>query len=168
MTGTPMPRDWVDEGLRHTREREEQQRAESARRHHHTALIKEKGPELMRDLVNEVRAAVDEFRSKTAGSGDHVEFEELPREGFCVTRSDLPKVALECRPDYEAHVLYCNTTRVEDHDSETSESLFNLNFTVDESDRVRLRHATGPFLAVGEAVEFLLKPVLFPLVHHRS
>src|SRR5262245_60467424 len=123
-----MPRDWVDEGLRHTREREEQQRAESARRHHHTAVIKEKGPDLMRELVKEVRGVIDEFRSKAAGTGEQVEFEELPREGFCVTRPDPPRVVLECRPDYEAHVLYCNATRTEDHDGETSESVFNLNF----------------------------------------
>lgn len=159
-----MARDWVDEGLRHTREPEEQQRLASQLRHHQASVIKEKGPDLMRGLVAEVRAVIDEYRRKAHGRNDEVEFEALPHEGFCVAKSKLPRVSLECRPDYEAHVLYCNVTRTDEPDRDTVESVFGLNFTVDESDHVELRQRSEVFQGVDEAVEFLLKPVLFPLV----
>jgi len=155
---------WVDEGLRRTRERDEQQRLASERRHHHTSVIKEQGPSLMDAVVGEVRAVIDEYHRKVDAAGHQVEFEALPRGGFCVTRSILPRVGLECRPDYDAHALYCNMTRTEEQDSETVESVFNLNFFVDESNRVGLRHGTDLFHGVEQVAEFLLKPVLFPLV----
>lgn len=159
-----MARGWVDEGLRHTQEREEQQRLASQLRHHQASVIKEEGPDLMRGLVAEVRAVIDEYRRKAHGRNDEVEFEALPHEGFCVARPKLPRVSLECRPDYEAHVLYCNVTRTDEPDRDTVESVFNLNFTVDESNHVELRQGSEVFQGVDEAVEFLLKPVLFPLV----
>ena len=155
-----MTRPWIDEGLRHRRDREEQQRLASERRLHQAAVIKEKGPDLMRRLVAEAGTVVDEYRRETGG--DDIEFEELPREGFCITRARLPRVGLECRPDYELHVVYCNMTRGDTLDSETRELVFNLDLTVDDADRIVLRHETRTFQAPDEIVEFLLKPVLFP------
>jgi len=155
-------RDWIDEGLRHRREREEQQRLTSERRLHQTAVIKEKGPDLMRRLVAEVGAVVAEYRRRTGAGSDEIEFEELPREGFCLTRARLPRVGLECRPDYELHVVYCNMTRADTHQSETRELVFNLDMTVDDSNRIAVRHETKTFQAPDEIAEFLLKPVLFP------
>lgn len=160
--GVAVTRDWIDEGLRHRREREEQQRLASERRLHQTAVIKAKGPDLMRRLVAEVGAVVDEYRRRSGAGGDEIEFEALPREGFCITRIRLPRVGLECHPDYELHVVYCNMTRADTHESETRELVFNLDMAVDDSDRIGLRHETRTFQALDEVVEFLLKPVLFP------
>jgi hypothetical protein len=159
-----MASDWIDEGLRHAQERAEQRRLASERRHHQTSVIKRRGPDLMRGLLAEVGAIIDEYRRKADPGGNEIEFEALPHEGFCVTKTTLPRVGLECRPDYEAHVLYCNMTRTGDQESDPVELVFSLYFTVDESDNVELRHGTRPFRSVNESVEFLLKPVLFPLV----
>jgi hypothetical protein len=157
-----MTRDWIDQGLRQVREREEQQRLASRRRLHHAAVIKEKGPDLMSRLVAEAGAVVAEYRQRAPAGSSEIEFETLPHEGFLVTRSALPKVGLECRPGYETHAVYCNMTRVEDHETEPQEMVFSLTMTVDESDRIGLRTETVTFAGVDEVVEFLLKPVLFP------
>jgi hypothetical protein len=158
----PMARDWIDQGLRQMREREEQQRLASKRRHDQAAVIKEKGPDLMRRLVAEVGAVVAEYRQKAPPGSNEIELETLPHEGFCITRSTLPKVALECRPGYETHAVYCNMTRIGDSESDAQEFVFSLGMTVDESDRIALCHETVAFPSVGEVVKFLLKPVLFP------
>jgi hypothetical protein len=55
-----MARDWIDQGLRQLQEREEQQRLASKRRLDHAVVIKEKGLDLMRQLVAEVGAVVAE------------------------------------------------------------------------------------------------------------
>jgi hypothetical protein len=155
-------RDWIDEGLRHTQEREEEQRLASQRRLHQTAVIKEKGPDLMRRLVTEVGAVLDEYRHRARVGSNEIEFEVLPREGFCVTKTEFPRVGLECRPDYEAHVVYCNMTRADNHEGDTRESVFSLEMTADDSDTIALRHEARTFQTLDEVVEFLLKPVLFP------
>jgi hypothetical protein len=160
--GGAVARDWIDEGLSHTREREEQQRLASERRLHQTAVIKEKGPDLMRRLVAEVGAVVDEYRHEARVGSHEIEFEALPREGFCVTKVKLPNGSLECRPDYEAHVVYCNMTRTDNEGSDAQEWVFSLDITVDDSDKIALRHETRAFQTLDEVVEFLLRPVLFP------
>jgi len=157
-----MGRNWIDEGLRHTREREEEQRLASEQKLHRAAVIKEKGPDVMRRLVAEVGAVVDEYRNKARVGNDEVEFEALPREGFCVRKAKLPTVGLECRPVYEEHVVYCNMTRTDSHENDARELVFNLDITVDDSDKIALRHETRAFPTLDEVVEFLLKPVLFP------
>jgi hypothetical protein len=157
-------RDWIAEGLRHTSEREQRQSLASEHRLHQTALIREKGPELLRRLVAEVGAALDEYTREARTDLKAIDFEVLPREGFCVTKATLPRVALECRPDYESHVVYCNMTRADSHEGDARESVFNLDMTVDRSDRIALRHEARTFQSLDEVVEFLLKPVLFPQV----
>jgi hypothetical protein len=160
-----MPRRWIDEGLSHIGERAGQERMALERRQRQTSAIKRHGPELMRQLISEVRAVIDEFSQKAPGdSRGGLEFEALPHEGFFVTRLVRPRVGLECRADYEAHVVYCNMTRTDNSAGDISESAFNLNFTVDEADTVGLRHDTHVFKNVDEAVEYLLTPVLFPPV----
>ena len=157
-----MARDWIDKGLRHARERAAQHRLESERHHHQTAVIKEKGPVLLRSLVAEVSAAVDEYK-RSANTGNHeLEFEVMPHEGFCIAKTMLPRVSLECRPDYEGHVLCCNMTRVDDQESKPVEWLFNLNLAVDESNNVTLSRETRAFQSMDEAAESILTPVLFP------
>jgi hypothetical protein len=157
-----MARNWIDEGLRHTREREEEQRLRSEQHLHRTAVIKEKGPDVMRRLVAEVGAVVDEYRNKTRVGNDEIEFETLPHEGFFVRKAKLPTVGLECRPVYEAHVIYCNMTRADSHEHDARELVFNLDIMVGDSDKITLRHETKVFPTLDEVVEFLLKPVLFP------
>jgi hypothetical protein len=159
-----MARDWIDQGLRQMREREEQQRLASKRRLEQAAVIKEKGPDLMRRLVAEVGAVVTEYRQNAPLGSNEIELEILPHEGFCITRSALPKVALECRPGYETHAVYCNMSRIDDRESDPQEIVFSLGMTVDDSDRIALRHESMAFPSVAEVVEFLLKPVLFPMV----
>jgi hypothetical protein len=154
-------REWIEQGLRQMLEREEQQRLAANRRLEQAAVIREKGPELMRQLVAEVGAVAAEYREK-APPGEEIEFEALPHEGFRIARSPLPKVALECRPGYETHVVYCNMTRIDGHESEVKENVFSLDMTVDEANRIALRHERAAFPSVGDAVEFLVKPVLFP------
>ena len=158
-----MASNWIDEALRHTRERESQQHLASERRHHQTTVIKVKGPELMRAVVAGVAATIDEYRRKAPAGRNEIEFEARPHEGFCVTKAAQPRMGLECHPDYERHVLSCNMTRLGDQETDTVEWLFNLDFMVDKSDNVELRHGSGVLHKVDEAVEFLLKPVLFPL-----
>jgi len=158
-------RNWIADGLQHAREREEQQRLASERRLHQTAVIKEKGPDLLRRLVAEIGAVLEEYTREAPVDSNEIDFEMLPREGFCVTKATLPRVGLECRPDYEAHVVYCNMTRADNHDGDTRESVFNLDMTVDHSDRIALRHEARTFQTLEEVVEFLLKPVLFPQIN---
>jgi hypothetical protein len=157
-----MSRGWIDEGLRQQRAREDEQRLASERRHEHAAVIKEKAPDLMRRLVAEVAAAVAEYRERARVGSDEIEFEELPHEGFSLRKTTFPRVALVCRPGYETHMVYCNRTRVDGHESDVQEFVFNLDIAVDDSNHVALRHETVQFSSVGPAVEFLLKPVLFP------
>ena len=157
-----MTRGWIDQGLRQQREHEEEQRLASQRRLEHVAVIKEKAPELMRQLVAEVGAAVTEYREKAHIASDEIEFEPLPHEGFTVRKTTFPKVALVCRPGYETHMVYGNRTRIDGHESDVQEIVFSLDIVADDSNRVVLRHDTVEFSSVGAAVEFLLKPVLFP------
>lgn len=161
--GVTAKREWIEQGLRHMREREEQLRFASERRLHHSAVIKEKGPDLMRRLVTEVAAVIDEYKHSARADGDEIEFEELPGDGFHVTRARLPRVGLECRPGYETQALHCNMTRTDDHESAPQEFLFNLDIKVDDSDRIALNHEARAFQTLDEVVEFLLKPVLFPV-----
>ena len=128
-------------------------------------MIKEKGPELMRRLVTEVGAAVDEYRHSARVSSSEIGFEPLPGEGFCVTKVELPSVSLECRPDYEMHVVYGNMTRTDHHESHTQEFVFSLDMVVDDSAQIMLRHQMSTFPTLDAVVEFLLKPVLFPPVN---
>ena len=160
-----MARDWIDQGLQQMREREEKQLLASRRRHEQTTVIKEKGPDLMRRLVAEAGAVVTEYQQKAGAGGSAIEFETLPQEGFRVTRSGLPKVALECRPGYETHALYCNMTRIDDRESDPQEIVFSLGIAVDDSNRITLRHESVAFPSLDDVVEFLLRPVLFPTVN---
>lgn len=160
--GVTAKREWIEQGLRHMREREEQLRLASERRLHHAAVIKEKGPDLMRRLVAEVAAVIEEYKHSARAGGDDIEFEDLPGDGFHVTKARFPKVGLECRPGYETQVVHCNMTRTDDHESAPQEFLFNLGIKVDDSDKLALDHETRTFQTLDEVVEFLLKPVLFP------
>ena len=45
----------------------------------------------MRQLVEEAAAAVNEYQQKVQADSIEVEFEMLPEEGFCVTRSADPR-----------------------------------------------------------------------------
>src|SRR4051794_41104295 len=114
-----MGRDWIDEGLRQTPAREQQRQLASERRRHQAASIAAKAPELMRQLVAEVGAALDEYRQKAPGRAADIEFELLPHEGFSITKASFPKVYLECRPDYAGQVLWCNLNRTDRDESET-------------------------------------------------
>ena len=82
-------------------ERKEQQRFASEHRLHQTAVIKEKGPELMRRLVTGVGAAVDELILSARVSSSEIGFEPLPGEGFWVTKVEFASVSRERRPDYK-------------------------------------------------------------------
>jgi hypothetical protein len=157
-----MARSWIEEGLQHARERAEQLRLSAERRGHQAAVIKQQGPAVMRAVVTEVRAVVDEYQraAETAASG--VEFEELPHEGFCVTRTTAPRVELQCRPSYETQAVYCNMTRSNNPPGEPVERVFSLDFAVDESERVVVREGGRVFAGAADIVEFLVKPVLFP------
>ena len=157
-----MAHDWIDQGLRQAREREEQHRLLSERRLHQTAVIKQRGPELMRRLVAEVRAAVDEYRQAARLGGAEIELEALPDEGFCVTRTKPPRVSLECRPGYEMHVVHCNMIQSENQEVAPQEFVFNLGMSLDDSDKIVLSNESRAFETLDEVVEFLLKPVLFP------
>ena len=157
-----MAHDWIDQGLQQIREREEQHRLASERRLHQATVIKQKGPELMRRLVAEVGAAVDEYRQGARFGSTEIELEVLPDEGFCVTRTKLPRVSLECRPGYETHAVHCNMTRSDDQEIAPQEFVFSLGMTVDDSDDIVMCNETRPFESLDEVLEFLLKPVLFP------
>ena len=95
-----MGRDWIDEGLRQTPEREQQWQLALERRRRQAATIAAKAPDLMRRLVAEVGAALDEYRKKSLVRADDIEFEPLPHEGFSITKASHPSVSLECRPSY--------------------------------------------------------------------
>jgi hypothetical protein len=75
----------------------------------------------MRRLVAKVVAAIDEYRRKTNPDGHEIGFVASLHEGFSVTKTTLPRVELEGRPDYEAHAVYYNMTRADDPESETVE-----------------------------------------------
>ena len=160
-----MARDWIERGLHQVREREQLYRAAAERRAHHAAVIKEKAPDVMRRLVAEVEASVDEYRRLAQ---DGIQYEALPREGFCITRVTPPRVELQCRPDYELGAVYCNLSRTDDPETEPQELVFNLGFTVNESDQVALCYETRTFQAVAEAAELLLGQVLFPTLNLES
>src|SRR5262245_40643118 len=106
-----MPRDWIERGLERARVREQQYSAAARRRLQEAAVVKERGPDLMKRLVAEVEGVVDEYVRLT--QSESIEFEALPGSGFCVTRVSAPRAGLECRPDYEMHVVYCNMTRTD-------------------------------------------------------
>jgi hypothetical protein len=162
-----MGRDWIDEGLGREREREAQQHRESERRHRDTAILRENGPEFMRRLVAEIRAAIEEYRLKAPAGRHELEFEELPHQGFCVSRTSLPKAGLECHPDYEAHMVHCTETHADDPETDPTERLFSLNLMVNESGNLALRTGTRTFQTMDEAAEAILTPVLFPLLGPR-
>jgi hypothetical protein len=163
-----MGRDWIDEGLRQTPAREQQPQLASERRRRQAATIAAKAPELMRQLVAEVGAALDEYRQKAPGRADDIQCELLPHEGFSITKASFPKVYLECRPDYAGQVLWCNLSRTNRDESETSvrELAFTLHFTVSDSDVVALRREPRIFQSASDAAEFFLEPVLFPQPDH--
>ena len=160
-----MGRDWIERGLRQVREREQLYRAAAERRAHHAAVVKEKAPDVMRRLVAEVRASVDEYRRLSHGESDGIEYEALPHEGFCVTRLTPPRVELQCRPDYESGAVYCNLSRTDDPETEPQELVFNLGFAVNEDDQVALCYESRTFQIVAEAAELLLRQVLFPTLN---
>ena len=162
-----MALDWIEDGLRQTRERAEQRRLASERRHDQSALIRKLGPDFMRALVTRAAAAVDEYRRRTNAEAHEIEFVAVPHEGLSVTRTAMPKVELECRPDYEAHAVYCNLARADEPDSENVERVFRLEFAVDEADNIELRCRERVFRTPDAAVEFLLKPVFFPFLYDR-
>ena len=159
-----MARSWIEEGLRHARERAEQMRVAAERRVHQASVIKQKGPEVMRAVLAELTAVLEEFTRAVPSAPRELEFEQLPHEGFCVTRTTAPKVDLQCRPSYETQAVYCNMTRANERESEPVERVFSLDFIVDESGNVALREGARVFHTAADAVEFLVKPVLFPAV----
>jgi hypothetical protein len=157
-----MARNWIEDGLQHARERAEQLRLGAERRARQASVIRQQGPEVMRAVVAEVRAVIDEYKRAAQAAASDVEFEELPHEGFCVTRTTPPRVELQCRPSYETQAVYCNMTRSNNPPGEPVERVFSLEFTVNESERVVLREGTRVFQTAGDTVEVLVKPVLFP------
>lgn len=157
-----MTRVWIEEGLRHSRERAEALRRDEGRQRHWHSLIEAQGPEVMRSLVTEVAAAVEDYRRALPSPEDTVEFDFLPQEGFIARRVDTPRVTLQCRPDYAGQTVYCSLTRPGRRPNEVVEVPFSLHFTVDASDRVGLRQGAHSFTDVAKVAEFLLSPVLFP------
>jgi hypothetical protein len=160
-----MVRDWIERGLQQVREREQLYRAAAERRSHHAAVVKEKAPDVMRRLVAEVEASVEDYRRLAQGESDGIQYEALPHEGFCVMRLTPPHVELQCRPAYESGVVYCNLTRTNDPETEPQELVFNLSFTVDDTDSVALCYETRTFDTVPEVAELLLGHVLFPTLN---
>jgi len=156
-----MNRTWIREGLRHVREREDALKRDHGRLHHWQALIDARGPDLMRQLVDEIGAAIEDFRELT-GQAHEIRMQTLPRGGFLVSRTAGHSVTLQCRPDYAGHTVCCNLARTVDGQSTLVELPFNLHFTVDDHDRVGLRHGAQRFADVPRVAEFLLTPVLFP------
>jgi hypothetical protein len=163
-------RAWIDEGLRQTPAREQQRQLASEHRRHQAAVIAAKAPELMRQLVAEIGAALDEYRQKASTRADAITFERLPQDGFSLTKASFPKVSLECRPDYAAQVLYGNLSRTdqEAHEIRVRELAFTLQFTVSDSEAevIALRREPRVFHHASEAAQFLLEPVLFPQPDH--
>jgi hypothetical protein len=163
-----MGRAWIDEGLRQTPTREQQRQLASKHRQQQAAVIADKGPELMRQLVAEISAALDEYRQKAATRADAITFGRLPQDGFSLTKASFPKVSLECRADYAAQVLYGNLSRTdqEAHEIRVRELAFTLQFTVSDGDVIALRREPRVFHHVSDAAQFLLEPVLFPQADH--
>jgi hypothetical protein len=159
-----MDREWIREGLRSEPGREEQRRLMREQRRQQKKIVEEEGPRLTRELVAEVTAAVEQFHAESGLDHAAVILELLPHEGFRVERAVPPRVTLECRPSYDAGCAYCNTTREDDIEPEAREIAFVLRFNVTGSNLVALRHEDRAFGTVGEVVEFLLAPVLFPPV----
>jgi hypothetical protein len=156
-----MGRDWIEEGLRETTAREQQRPLASEHRQRQAATIAAKAPELMRGLLAEVGAALDEYRQKAPERADDMVFDLLPHEGFSITKASFPQTYLECRPNYAGHVLCCNFSRTDLEESRVYESAFNLLFTVNDSDEVVLLRERK-FQNPSAVAEFLLKPALFP------
>jgi hypothetical protein len=161
-----MGRDWIDEGLRQTAAREQQWQRAAGRRQRQAATIAARAPDLMRELVAEVGAALDEYRQKAPGRAEDIQFEPLPHEGFSITRAGFPKVYLECRPDYAGQVLLCNLSRTDRDESAIRELAFTLHFMVTDSDVVALHREPRTFQSASDAAEFFLDPVLFPQAEH--
>jgi len=163
-----MGREWIDEGLRQTPAREQQRQLASEHRRHQAAVIAAQAPELMRQLVVEIGAALDEYREKASPRADAITFERLPQDGFSLTKATFPKVSLECRPDYAAQVVYGNVSRTDQEADEirVRELAFTLQFTVSDADVIALRREPRVFHHASDAAEFLLEPVLFPQPDH--
>jgi hypothetical protein len=157
-----MGRAWIDEGLRHAMERQEARRLALDRRHHCQGLIGEQGPAMMQTLVDELEAAIFDYRHATLAQDGAIQFETLPRGGFLVSRDEPPRAILQCRPDYAAQTVTCNWAHAGEQENEMVEVPFNLHFTVDDSDTLGLRQGARAFHGVAEVAEFLLTPVLFP------
>ena len=163
-----MGREWIDEGLRQTPAREQQRQRASEHRRQQAAVIAAKAPELMRQLVAEMGAALEEYRQKASTRAAAITFERLPQDGFSLTKASFPKVSLECRPDYAAQVLYGNLSRTdqEAHEIRVRELAFTLQFTVSDAEVIALRREPRVFHTASEAAQFLLEPVLFPQPDH--
>ena len=153
---------WIDEGLRQAVDRAEQEALAAERERHRAAVVGHHAPDLMLRLVSAIGAVVEEYKEKARVGSDEIEFEPLPRESFRVTKVTFPSVNLECHPDYEGHVVYCNLARTESHESGARELEFALEITADDLDTLAFRDDKRSFATVDEAAEFLLKPVLFP------
>ncbi len=161
--GRRMEHQWIDEGLRQTADREQQATQVAERQRHRAAVIERQAPELMFRLVSAIGAAVEEYKQKASVGSDEIDFEPLPKGSFRVTKLTLPTVDLECHPDYDGHVVYCNMIRTESHESGARELEFVLQIVADDLDNLGMRHESRSFTNVDDAAEFLLKPVLFPL-----
>ncbi len=157
-----MPRAWIEDGLRHAGVREQSRRVALDRRRRCQALVEHRGPAMMRALVQEIAAALHEYRCSTDDGEHPVEFEVFPRDGFLVSRAGPSSAVLQCRPDYAEQIVYCNWAHAGDRETEIVESPFNLHFTVDESGRVGVQHGARVFYDIAEIAECLLTPVLFP------
>jgi hypothetical protein len=122
----------------------------------------------MRQLVAEIDAALEEYRQKAPTVADALHLERLPQEGFSITRSNSPRITLECRPDYAGQVVYCNLGRTDKDAGEVAvrEVAFNLHFELNDADAVVLRREPRVFRNASDAAEFLLEPVLFPQPDH--
>jgi hypothetical protein len=156
-----MAREWLDEEFRRAPEREEQRHLAAQHRLYLESVIARNGPDVMRRLLDEVDAVVAEYRRESRISVE-VGVERLPQEGFSITTTGFPRMYLECRPEYTAQVVCCNLSRTDDAERDTRELIFNLHFTVDDHEHVGLRHEARIFQTVDAAVQFLLRPVLFP------
>lgn len=121
----------------------------------------------MRALIADIHAALAEYAERSRPRNEPITLQALPHEGFCVERTGLPGLRLECRPDYTTPAVYCNLTRTEGHGADTRELVFTLHFTVDEDEAVALSYGDQSFATVAAAVEFLVKPVLFPTIDPR-
>lgn len=154
---------WIDEGLSHAADAEKQVNLAAEGQRHRAAVVEQQGPELMLRLVSAIRAAVEEYKEKAHVGSDEIDFEPLPSGSFRVTKVTFPRVDLECHPDYDGHVVYCNRAQVDSHESGARELEFALRITADDLDHLELGDDHRTFGNVDDAAEFLLKPVLFPV-----